>query len=279
MSFWNKPIERRTLLTAGGLATATLGLAAADALWLEPHWLEVSHHRIGVAELPSHLEGYRLAQVSDVHLVEIDSLHDKLCAALDAYSPQLVALTGDLLDDRSSLADVDALCARMTAPGRQVVAVLGNWEHWSGVSVERIGQLYQRHGIRLFINEHALLADGVLVAGTDDGSTHRADFEKACAHLPDTDLRMLLSHAPGVLELYPAGLPRFDLTLAGHTHGGQINIGTYAPLCPPGSGHFIAGTYETEAGTTYVCRGIGTSLFPVRLMCRPELALFEFHSA
>lgn len=88
-----------------------------------------------------------------------------------------------------------------------MVATLGNCEHWSGVPIEKIDKLYARHDIELLVNQHTELADGLIVVGTDDGCTHRANLQETFADLPDGELRLLLTHAPGILERYPSGAP------------------------------------------------------------------------
>lgn len=276
MSIWTKEIDRRTLLKGAGLVTGLAAIGAVDGFYIEPKWLDVTRHTLEVEGLAQRLQGYRLAQITDVHLTSYSKLHDDLVAAVDAYSPQLVVITGDLFDERTALDDAEHFCARLATPGRIVVATLGNWEHWSGLPITEIRTLYERHGIALLVNEHRMVGDGVVVAGTDDGSIRRADLRKTCQALTPGDLKVLLTHAPGVLEEYPEEAPRFDLTLSGHTHGGQITLAGFAPLRPPGSGSFVAGAYQTRAGFAYVSRGIGTSLVPARFFCRPELAFFEF---
>jgi hypothetical protein len=279
MSIWNKEIDRRTLLKGSAFVGGAVALGAADGFLIEPRWLDVTRRAVPIDGLPRAVDGFRLAQLTDLHLTGLSGIHDEIVASVDAFSPQLVAITGDMFDERTTPADVETLCDQLVRPGRRVVATLGNWEHWSGVPVEKIDRLYARHDIELLVNEHLALADGLVVAGTDDGCTHRANLSKTFEHLPDADLRLLLTHAPGLLDHYPSGAPSFDLTLCGHTHGGQINLAGFAPIRPPGSGRFVAGEYATGAGLTYVSRGIGTSVLPVRFMCRPELVLVEFVAA
>jgi predicted MPP superfamily phosphohydrolase len=90
----------------------------------------------------------------------------------------------------------------------------------------------------------------------------------------------LVQHSPGFFAAKSTGaaLPdkAFDLCLSGHTHGGQITLFGWAfgPL-PPGSGPFVAGQYETAACPLYVSRGLGTSVLPLRLFARPEIAVFD----
>src|SRR5690606_36064237 len=91
---------------------------------------------------------------------------------------------------------------------------------------------------------------------------------------PRAPIELLLTRSPGFVDDF-SPKRSFDLCLAGHTHGGQIVAGIWAPVTPPGSGRFVAGWYTTPMGPLYVSRGTGTSLVPARFCCRLELPLFE----
>ncbi|MFW5967412.1 MAG: metallophosphoesterase [Persicimonas sp.] len=195
--------------------------------------------------------------------------------AIDRADPQLVAITGDLIDNRTDLADADELCRQISRSGRNVVATLGNWEHRSGHDIEDVAKLYKTCDIELLVNDSMQLDDGLIVAGTDDGATGRADLPATVRALPDGDVKLLLTHAPGLLDVLLDVGTTFDLTLSGHTHGGQVKFGPFAPMRPAGSGPFVSGMYDTSIGPAYVSRGVGTTLLPVRFFCRPELAIFE----
>lgn len=86
----------------------------------------------------------------------------------------------------------------------------------------------------------------------------------------------LLTHSPGFLDSIPRQPAPFALTVAGHTHGGQIRLGPgLVPFVPPGSGRFVAGWYDLPIGRVYVSRGTGTSIVPARFTCRPELPIYR----
>lgn len=265
-------MAHRTLLTLGALGAAAL----ADAFLLEPRWLDITHHGVNVEGLPQSLSGFKIAQLSDAHLGRLTGLHQRVAKAIDRFDPDLVVLTGDMIDHKSDPDLLREFCDWLTWPGRTVVAIPGNWEHRADLSIDDLRWLYADQDVHLLVNEHRMVAPQVLVVGTDDGSTGRADLAAAFADLPDSRLRLLLTHAPGILDEYPPQGPQFELTLCGHTHGGQITFAGLAPRLPSGAGAYVAGFYQTPAGRTYVNRGLGTITIPARLFCRPELALFEF---
>ncbi|WP_437562798.1 MULTISPECIES: metallophosphoesterase [unclassified Sorangium] len=263
---------RRVFLGAGCCAAAA---CAVDGLAVEPSWLEVTEHDVPVAGLPRALDGFRIAHLSDLHLRALGGVHDKAASAVRSHGADLVVMTGDSIEDEGALGALEELCRRLAAPGREVVATLGNWEHWGHVPLRRLDEAYARAGARLLGNESTLLRSGIAVVATDDFCSGHDDVESALSRAPASPVRLFLTHAPGLFDRLPAGAPRFDLGLAGHTHGGQIRALGVPVWVPPGSGRFRSGMYATERGPVYVSRGVGTSVLPARLTCRPELALFR----
>lgn len=268
--------RRRALrLLLGGGAVAVGGYATA----LEPAWIEVTEHDLPVPGLPRALDGYRVAQLTDVHLSALGRVHDRIFAALRARPVQLVVITGDAVDRESALPVLTELCHGLSSNGCAMLATLGNWEHWGAVPREALKRAYARGGARLLGDESIGLDAGVAVIATDDSCSGNADAATALSAVPRADLRIFLSHAPGIFDELPRGMPPFHLGLAGHTHGGQICALGGAVWVPPGSGRFRAGMYATANGPLYVSRGVGTSVVPARLTCRPELPIFRFVAA
>ena len=264
-----RPTRRQFLRGAAAVGS----VMAVDGFAIEPRWLDVVVHRVAVERLPASMEGYRIAQVTDVHLTSLGMLHESIARALDSLHPQLVALTGDVVDSAATLPTLTALCRMFTRPGRTLVATAGNWEHWGNVSLDALDEAYRRGGATFLGNESRTLG-GLHLATTDDGCTDRADLARALRDLPHEHPRVLLTHAPGVLDTPPEPPPLCDLALAGHTHGGQVRV-PFTAVTPPGSGRFVAGFYDTPYGRAYVSRGVGTSILPVRFLNRPELPVFE----
>lgn len=270
------PRLSRRRIVRGALA-ATIAGGALDAFALEPRWLDVTRHWVDVPDLPGELEGFTVAHLTDVHLTSIGRLHRAVAAALAAERPDLVALTGDVIDGDAHLPALAELLSMLRASGAELVATLGNWEHWGGVDLAALEATYTKAGARLLVNDAAPVRRGLVVVGTDDGCTGRASLPRAFRDAPAGRPRLLLSHAPGLFEGRLDGAEA-ALSLAGHTHGGQVRALTKAVVLPPGSGPFAAGPYTTAAGPLYVNRGAGTSVVPARFCCRPELALFRLRA-
>lgn len=275
-TFLRRHLSRRRLLLGGAALT---GGVALDAFAIEPSWLEITRHDVPVAGLPRALSGYVLAQVTDAHLTALGRVELAIVEAVKASGAAAVALTGDIVDRPSSLPILAELGAALTRTGAKLVATLGNWEHWAGFSPAQLDASYSRFGGRLLVNESIELG-GVIFAGTDDGYAGTPRWDHTLGTLPaSSGPRVLLTHSPAMFDLAPDEVPRFDLALAGHTHGGQLRLGGFAPFLPPGSGRFVSGMYEARVGRGYVSRGTGVSVVPARFTCRPELALFRLVTA
>jgi predicted MPP superfamily phosphohydrolase len=155
-----------------------------------------------------------------------------------------------------------------------VVASLGNWEHWGKIAREDLRKTYRDAGATLLVNESLALADGVQVFATDDSTSGRPEF-KMGAQRPGQP-QILRTHSPELLDRCPTDAAPMAVSLSGHTHGGQVRLGSrFVPFLPQGSGRFVAGWYRTAAGRAYVSRGTGTSILPIRFTCRPELPVFR----
>ena len=268
-------ISRRALLGGGAVL---VGAGVLDSILIEPDWLEVSHHRVHSDSIWPGVDGLRIAQITDVHMGKIGKVQEAVIQAVQAIQPQIVVITGDMVDSHEKLGILTEMTSELAARGAKVLATFGNWEYWARISPEDLSEAYARAGAKLLVDQN-VVTQGIAIAGTRDGLTNAIDWKAAIADMQTTEPTVMLTHSPFVLDKTPAYMPRFDLTLAGHTHGGQVVVPGWAPFLPVGSGRFVAGPYETHVGPAYVSRGIGTTYVPARMMCRPELAVFEFKRA
>ena len=169
-------LTRRAAL--GGMAV--VGVAVGDALALEPNWLDVSVHEVGVRALPSSLDGFSVAQVTDAHLDSLGAVEEAIVAAVREHNVQLVALTGDLVDSTSLLNSLGAFLGQLATTQARLVASLGNWEHWGRIPREDLAKTYRDAGAALLVNESLTLREGVTVFATDD-STGGRGISCACS--------------------------------------------------------------------------------------------------
>lgn len=282
-----------------GLA-ATGGVAASglNGAVVEPRRVTVTRHRLGD---PSSSPGppLRMVQLSDLHLQDVDAHARRIAETVAELSPDMALFTGDTLDRAGKLDVLDAFLRRLPA-SLPKIAILGNWEHWGRVDVAALGRVFGAHNGRLLVNEAVRVEHhgrAVLVIGLDDAIGGRPDFARAVQDAPTCANRLLLAHCPvqrDRLALDGPPIPQGDRSprdgaepdpfrphciLSGHTHGGQIALGRFAPMRPPGSGRYTSGWYRDEAPPMYVSRGLGTSVVPVRFGAPPEVAVFEWHLA
>ena len=142
---------------------------AGYAFLIEPAWVEITQHPIGAGSIGVRI---RLVQLSDLHLQEIGRTETNTLAAVKDIAPDVILLTGDVIDRPDTLPVLDAYLAKLDAPVK--LAVLGNWEYWGAVDQGELRKIYERHGVRLLINECIQLAVGKqIVAGSRPGRFHR----------------------------------------------------------------------------------------------------------
>ncbi|HRK32182.1 MAG TPA: metallophosphoesterase [Tepidisphaeraceae bacterium] len=269
----------RSMRRAWFVAASLLVSVPLYALLVEPNCVEVTYH----GESPGGRPPIRIAVLSDLHLDGVGYRERVVIDQLRAVRPDILILAGDVVDEPDDLPALRTLLSQFDVP--HAVAILGNWERWGDVPLEQLHTLYRDHNVALLVNTGVQFpVDGrqVRLLGLDDATagTPRLDLAIRGQEAVDAELMILVQHSPGFFAAKSADaeLPdkALDLCLSGHTHGGQITLlgWAFGPL-PPGSGPFVAGRYETAACPLYVSRGIGTSVLPVRIFARPEIAVFD----
>ncbi|MFM8354656.1 MAG: metallophosphoesterase [Gammaproteobacteria bacterium] len=270
------PLRRpfRTPRVLAGVALAFVLACIGYAGWVEPAWLEITLHERAdptAAEPP-----IRVVQLSDLHLQRMGGLERAVAAAVLAQTPDLVVLSGDVIDDPQALPELEMFLRALGDVPK--VAVLGNWEHWSGVALPTLRQAYEQHHGTLLINASARYTVGsrtLWVLGLDDFTAGRPDARLLDA-LPSVGPTLVVQHSPGWFSSPEIAHRSANATLclAGHTHGGQVTLFGWPLVTPPGSGEFVHGFADSALCPIFVSRGIGTSLLPLRFGARPEMAVF-----
>ncbi|MBT9252638.1 MAG: metallophosphoesterase [Brockia lithotrophica] len=272
--------RRRFLLGASvGILTLSLPISLAASARTEVKKVEVA-----LPDLPEELDGLTVAHISDLHYgfgkFRNPESVDEIKALVMAQSPELIAFTGDLLD---RTADPDwasiPLLKGLKAP-LGVYAVLGN--HDRHFDIRTLEKSFADAGVELLLNQSVgLQRNGrtFWVVGLDDPFTGLPDLDRATASLPPGDFRLLLVHAPDFApRAAHFGIP---LQLSGHSHGGQIRLPGIGPLVlPPLGKEYPMGLRQVPGSGTHVYTtcGLGTSIVPLRLFCRPEVTLLVLRS-
>jgi len=270
---------RKTLIAGGGLVLAALG---AWATIIEPDELFVEPTTITLAEWPVAWRGLRVAAISDVHAGSFYVGYEKLEHLADltnAAHPDLVVLLGDYVCHRRPHGDVEKpdnlarSLARLRAP-LGVVAVLGNHDHW--MDGRRVRRAFEENGIRVLDNEVLRLERGgqpLWLAGIADALTGNPRVGATLARVPKGQPVVALTHNP---DLFDHEIPdRVLLTLAGHTHGGQVRLPIVGCLIVPSAygQRYVQGTVVEGRRTLFVTPGVGTSIAPIRFGVPPEISL------
>lgn len=263
---------------SGQLLGAGLTAAAGVAAWslIEPARLKLRRIDVPLEAWPEALDGLTVAVVSDLHTGAPHVNVERVVAKVNAARPDLIALVGDYADPSVPFGkpvapeDVAEALGRLHAP-LGTFAVLGNhdWYHYG----EQVPRALRHAGIEVLENDAVALEHrgAVLwIAGLADMRERNADPTVALAMVPENQALIALSHDP---DMFPQLSARADVTLAGHTHGGQIGLPLLRRAAAPTKHGYTGGEVRERGGYMYVSRGIGTTGLPIRLAAPPEIAL------
>ena len=283
----SSPARRRFLQQTAVLVSATGFGAAGYGLLYGRRNVEVVRQRIRLAHLPKVFDGFRIAQLSDVHIGPFTTAdYIRHCVTItNALKADLIVLTGDYICwDPKAEGEAVRVLAELRAP-HGVIGCLGNHEQ-EGKIEDSITRLFAAQGIRMLRQENTAirLSDETLnfigmdeAGGADWESDVRRRLQLVKQLVVPGSVNILLVHYPAVFDYVTELGVGVDLTLAGHTHGGQLsldwlhrdlNLGLVVT-------QYTSGWYEKSGAQLYVNRGIGTTGFPIRLGARPEITVLE----
>ena len=280
--------RRHFLQQAAVLVSATPFVASGYGLLYGRFDVEVVRQRIRLPRLPKAFEGFRIAQLSDIHMGPFTTaVYLRRCVATtNGLKPDLIVLTGDYIAwDPGVGREVVQVLAGLRAP-HGVFGCLGNHES-EGETEQFITALFASQGIRVLRQERKTIQSGgeeLNLIGIDDPrGESRAEWQRDVYRrlhqglvIPVT-VNLLLAHDPSAFMFDRAADLGVDLTLAGHTHGGQLSLNfidrslNLSQLLY----RYTGGWYEKRGAQLYVNRGIGITGFPIRLGARPEITVLE----
>jgi predicted MPP superfamily phosphohydrolase len=260
---WTHAVIRLFLIVAG-----LYGRGRRNAARLEVKTNTIVSDRVSLA-----FEGFRILQLSDLHIDMSSDAMIRLESILPDLEYDICVLTGDYRAHtfgpyQTALAGMARLCSRITKP---TYGVLGNHD-----TIRMLPGL-EEMGVRMLLNESVVIARDsarIHLAGVDDAHFYRADnIEKAASEIPPDEFSILLSHTPEIYQ--QAAHAEFDLLLSGHTHGGQICLPGRIPITldsilPRRMG---SGSWKYHKMQGYTSVGAGSSLVFARFNCPPEITL------
>ena len=267
-------------------------LAVVFAAWIiwDNQRIVVTEIEVESERLPQNFAGYRIAHVTDLHNDEFGKDNAKLLAVIEAAKPDMIAITGDLLDSRRTDVKKAVNFVRQAVQIAPCYYVTGNHESRMEEEYAELEKEMREAGVVVLRNDSQILEkDGaqITVAGIDDPrfvlSTDKVEkmetrigktLDKILEGIPQEQFILLLSHRPELFELYCQ--KELDLVLTGHVHGGQIRIPNIGGVIGPGQGllpDYDAGLYSKGGTKMILSRGLGQSIVPFRINNPPELVL------
>lgn len=255
------------------------------------HRLEVHHVDLDFPDLPEAFDGYRIVQFSDAHLGTIsEELLRHVVDSIQAQRPDLIAFTGDLVNIKATEAErYSDLLSSLKAPDG-VVAVLGNHDYSMYINVpeadkqaneQRLITLERRMGWQLLRNEHISIGrghDSLVIAGEENDGRKpfpsRADMKKTLHGVSPNAFVVMLQHDPSAWQRSILPHSNAQLTLSGHTHGGQFSVFGWRPTQLSYDEDF--GLYNIAGRRLYVSCGIG-GVVPLRYNMPAEVVVISLH--
>lgn len=251
--------------------------------------LELKHITFTSPDLPPYFDGYRLVQITDFHLGSFPPGNDFVQKVVDATNneePDMILFTGDLVNNQASEVEPYLDTLRLLHASDGIYSIWGNHDYCEYGNNHSIGALkrnrrmlygYQESlGWHQLMNEHHVVSHGmasIAVIGVENPGqppfTNRSNLKKAMKGLNPDMFKILLSHDPHHWRREVVG-KKIQLTLAGHTHAGQLKIGKWTPARM--AFKEWGGAYRIGEQMLYVSSGIGGS-FPFRLGAWPELTV------
>ncbi len=253
-------------------------LGAGMLLWafgIEPKLLMPRFYRLP----QQNLAGLRIVFISDLHIAPNQRGRlQKIVREANKSEPDIIILGGDYVKGHKGTTSMPpekiAAELRKLQAKNGIFAVLGNHDWY--LDGEKVRQALQQAGIPVLENENISLQTGrgeLTIAGAADYTMRIPDLEKTLkgAHAPV----LLVTHSPDIFPQVPKNVM---LTLAGHTHGGQVAVPFIGPLLIPSDfgRRYAGGLIEEDGKKMIVGRGLGTSLLPVRFNCPPEIVIIDF---
>ena len=279
-----KKLNKKTVLIMSVLVILCLGIWI---LWGNTA-LEVNEYEIMSDKIPEAFTGFRIAQVSDLHNAEFGEGNEKLIELLTQTDPDIIVITGDLIDSRHTDIEIALEFARQAIKLAPVYYVSGNHE----------ARVHEYEDLKMGLAEAGMIVledqkvqitregESITLMGIDDPS-FQEDYlfgdavsvtSSALSELQNESDRytVLLAHRPELFETYvDAGV---DLVFSGHAHGGQFRLPFVGGLVAPNQGFFPeydAGLFSEGSTTMIVSRGVGNSIIPIRFNNRPEIVVAE----
>ncbi|MEG7966978.1 MULTISPECIES: metallophosphoesterase [Bacillus cereus group] len=259
-------------------------------LYLQNNLISITEVKITSSKIPSSFKGYKILQISDLHNKKFGDNQDVLIQKIKSIDPDIIAITGDLIDSKSYDAEVSMQLIREIVKKYPVYFVTGNHEQWSG-KYNNLEKELKKYDVNVLRNEHVGIRKGeqeinllgiddpeFVTGNRDEGNIIIDEIKKAKIEMQPGKYNVLLSHRPEFIKEYTN--ERLDLVLSGHAHGGQVRLPFIGGLVAPNQGvlpKYTAGLYVEQNTSMVVSRGLGNSIIPQRILNRPEIVVVQLN--
>lgn len=274
----DKRSSKRRLLTRRKFIYGAMGLAAADAFFVEPNISHISKHNHELPFLPSSLNGLKVVHLTDLHYKpdKDENLLTTVVEKVNQINPDLILLTGDYVDhDTSGIDPMLDILAKLK-PKHGILACMGNHDGWTADG-SYFKSKFEKQGIQFLINANTAVeinGETLYLAATDFIWSGSPDPIVTLRGIPKESPLLTMIHEPDYFDTMVAHRDQ-HLQLSGHTHGGQCRVPfiNYAPKKVKYGKKYIYGKYSKASSSIFVSKGLGTTAIRARFSCLPEIAL------
>lgn len=237
--------------------------------------LSLERVEITLQRLPKKLDGFRIIHLSDIHHSPFTNIEhiERVVKVANRLKPDIFLLTGDYVShEKKYIAPVAKVLGNLKSKFG-TYACLGNHDHWTDPAL--VAKKFRDVGITVLINEgFRFEARGASfwLCGVDDHMVGKTDLAAALKGSFPDEMKLLLAHNPIIFR--QATRYKVDLTLSGHTHGGQVKMRDPEKRLLPRR-KLSSGLHKRKDSQIYITRGIGTVVLPIRYQCPPEISLLE----
>ena len=259
------------------IISAVIFIASVWVYWGNTS-IQTTRISITSEKIPTAFIGFTIVQVSDLHNTEFGSHQERLLNAVKGSSPDIIAITGDLIDSNHTDIEKAMVFINDAVKIAPVYYVTGNHEAWSDQYNELKKQMVEV-GVDILEDEKTIIERhgiSIQLLGLNDPDFTSTSIDDKLEDMlvENNEFTILLSHRPELFDVYVDN--NIDLVLSGHAHGGQIRLPFVGGLVAPNQGFFpkySEGVYEKNQTKMIVSRGLGNSIIPLRINNRPELVI------
>ncbi|SOC23219.1 hypothetical protein SAMN05880501_11529 [Ureibacillus xyleni] len=253
-------------------------------LYVNNHWIVITEHVYESEKVPKSFDGFKIAQVSDLHDASFGLDQGRLVEKVRESNPDVIFITGDLIDSNRYDLQQSLTAVEQLVEIADVYYVIGNHE----VAINKVDEIYEalkKLGVHVLPNTSTTIKrDGEIlnILGIEDplnGFETQSMLNLAMSEINADYFTILLAHRPEMFYTYVVN--NMDLVFSGHAHGGQVRIPFIGGLFAPAQGFlptYTSGLYKEDAATMAVSRGLGNSTVPFRIFNLPEIVVVELKS-